>query len=105
MRELLIGGSPFTILLEIVLSVRVYERTRMQHTLNVALRELHSGAPSKWVIFAVRQCFAMYCALRRAAVPLAAHRTTAILSHLNRWRVKKTMGQSTKKKCLVPKNN
>ena len=76
MRELLVAGSPYSVLLDVVLSVRVYERTRLSHTVNVALAELRTGTPKRWVSNAIRQCFAIYCALRRSAVPHGAHHPT-----------------------------
>ena len=78
-QELLVQDAPVRTLLELVLGVRVYERVRVQHTMSTALAELASPTPSRWVLTAVRQCFGMYCALRRAAVPLSVQSATAEL--------------------------
>ena len=78
MQELRRPTSPLRSLLALVLGVRVYERIRARHTMEAALMELASSRPRRWVLTAVRQCFAVYCALRRAAVPLARRGSTDV---------------------------
>ena len=64
--------NPLGLLLELVLSVRQRPQTRAAHNVNVALALLRRRQPRRWVTLAVRRCFAIYCALRRAAVPQAS---------------------------------
>ena len=74
--ELVGGNSPLEALLDLVLAVRVFQRPARPRTTAVAIQELRSGHPSRWVMVAMQQCFGMYTALRRAAVPMAVPGTS-----------------------------
>ena len=78
MLRLTVPGCPFVSVLELVLSLRSRPQVRAGHNVNVALAELRAGTPSRWVEAAVRRCFAIYCALRQAALPHATGEATCV---------------------------
>ena len=69
---LVVDGSPLRALLDLVLSVCVFDRPSRHHTVNTLVVQLRTGHMERSARIAVQQCFGVYCALRRAAVPLSS---------------------------------
>ena len=68
---LVTGCPPLLMLLDLVLSVRVFQRPSRLRTVYTVLAALRLGRVARRETVAQQQVFGLYCTLRRAAVPSA----------------------------------
>ena len=68
--------SPLLPLVDLLLQVRVRRFGADERSVNVVVAEVRRERPRRWVTVLVRDCFALYCTLRRAALPHVIRRAT-----------------------------